>query len=189
MKTNLLLIAAAFAGLQACSDGNDRTSDDNPAMDTASITVQPAAPTTAQADTAFAHKAAVGGMAEVELGKMAAEKGNDPKVKDFGNMMVTDHGKANDELKRIAASKNMELPAALDAKHQQLSDSLGKLSGKAFDRAYVNAMVEGHQQTLELLQSEAANGTDADLKAFAAKTAPVVQMHLTKIQQVQNGLK
>ncbi len=140
-------------------------------------------------DTAFAAKAAVGGMAEVALGKMAAIKGADNKVKDFGKMMVMDHGKANSELMGIAKSKNMMLPAGLDAEHQAKSDSLGKLSGKNFDIAYVNAMIEGHKKTLALMQSEAGNGKDAELKAFAAKTAPVVQMHLTEIMKIHDSMK
>lgn len=141
------------------------------------------------ADTAFAAKAAIGGMAEVALGKMAAAKGSDQQVKDFGNMMVMDHGKANEELKGIAKNKNIMLPTGLDAEHQAKSDSLSKLSSKDFDAAYVNAMVEGHKKTLALMQSEATNGKDADLKAFAAKTAPVVQMHLEHIQKIQGNLK
>lgn len=191
-KAHLLLTAATLAGLlQACSNGNDTNYSGNSATqtDTANMSTNTGPSATAGADTAFTNKAAIGGMAEVALGKMAADKGMNAKVKDFGNMMVTDHGKANDELKSIAKSKNIQLPADLDAKHQQLSNSLGKLSGKAFDTAYVNAMVDGHKQTLDLLQTEAANGMDADLRAFAAKTAPVVQMHLAKIQQIQNDMK
>ena len=140
-------------------------------------------------DTAFAAKAAVGGMADVALGKMAAAKSTDSKIKDFGNMMVMDHSKANTELMTIAKSKNITLTASLDAEHQAKSDSLSKLSGKDFDAAYVNAMIEGHKKTLALMQSEATNGKDADLKAFAAKTAPVVQTHLAKIQQIHDSMK
>ncbi|WP_262711509.1 DUF4142 domain-containing protein [Mucilaginibacter corticis] len=77
----------------------------------------------------------------------------------------------------------------MDAEHQAKSDSLSKLSGSAFDKAYVAAMVEGHQKTLALMQSEASGGKDADLKAFATKTAPVVQHHLEEIQKIQTNLK
>lgn len=140
-------------------------------------------------DTTFAGKAAVGGMAEVALGKMAAAKGADSKVKEFGNMMVMDHGKANAELMSIAKSKNITLPGGLDAEHQAKSDSLSKLSGKDFDMAYVNAMIEGHKKTLSLMQSEATNGKDTELKAFAAKTAPVVQHHLDEIQKIHDSMK
>jgi putative membrane protein len=128
-------------------------------------------------------------MAEVALGKMAAAKGASKDVKDFGNMMVMDHSKANDELKTIAKGKNITLPAGLDAEHRAKSDSLSKLSGKDFDKAYVDAMIDGHKKTLSLMQTEASNGKDAELKAFAGKTAPVVQLHLEKILKIQAGLK
>ncbi len=192
-NNTLILMAAAIAGLQACSSAPDQTATDNTTMATETAkmaTVQAApAPTTMSADTAFANTAAIGGMTEVALGKMAADKGKDPKVKDFGKMMVTDHGKANDELKSIASSKNMQLPMDMDAKHKALTDSLSKFSGKAFDVAYVNTMLDAHKKDLALFQSEAANGTDAELKAFAANTATVIQKHLTMIQQIHDGMK
>jgi len=181
-----------IALLQACSGNKPAANSDSTAVKTDSssvTTVKTDSSTAVLSDTAFAAKAAVGGMAEVALGKMAAAKGTDSKVKDFGNMMVMDHGKANAELMSIAKSKNITLPAGLDAEHQAKSDSLSKLSGKDFDAAYVNAMIEGHKKTLALMQSEAANGKDADLKAFAAKTAPVVQKHLDKIQQIHDSMK
>jgi putative membrane protein len=192
-KLNLLFVAAAAAGLlQACSGTKSSTGSDSSATTTDSskvTTVQTDSSAMVMADTTFAAKAAVGGMAEVALGKMAAAKGTDSKVKDFGNMMVMDHGKANAELMSIAKAKNITLPAGLDAEHQAKSDSLSKLSGAAFDKGYVEVMIEGHKKTLALMQSEAANGKDAELKAFAAKTAPVVQMHLDHIQKIHDGLK
>jgi putative membrane protein len=191
-KINLLMTAALIAGLlQACSGSKSSSGSDSSSVKTDSSTtvVKTDSSATMMADTTFASKAAVGGMAEVALGKMAASKGTDKQVKDFGNMMVMDHGKANAELMSIAKAKNITLPAGLDAEHQAKSDSLSKLSGADFDRAYVAAMVEGHKKTLALMQSEASNGKDAELKAFAAKTAPVVQMHLDHITKIQGNLK
>ena len=192
-KINIVCVALATAGLlQACSGNKSASSSDSTATKTDSntvTTVKTDSSAMVVADTTFAAKAAVGGMAEVALGKMAAGKGADSKVKDFGKMMVMDHGKANNELMGIAKAKNIMLPAGLDAEHQAKSDSLSKLSGKDFDMAYVNAMIEGHKKTLALMQSEASNGKDADLKAFAAKTAPVVQMHLTEIQKIHDSMK
>jgi len=193
-KLNLFLLTAAIAGtFQACSSHKTSAAGDSSnttTTDTTKVTtVKKDSSATVLADTTFAAKAAVGGMAEVALGKMAAAKSTDSKIKDFGNMMVMDHGKANAELMSIAKSKNIMLPAGLDAEHQAKSDSLSKLSGKDFDVAYVNAMIEGHKKTLALMQSEAANGKDADLKAFATKTAPVVQAHLVKIQQIHDSMK
>lgn len=195
MKKRHLLwgIAAMTALLQACSSSSKTNSNVDSSSTTTDSTQVTETKTDSSAmvmaDTTFAAKAAVGGMAEVALGKMAAAKGQSSKVKDFGNMMVMDHGKANAELMNIAKSKNIALPTGLDAEHQAKSDSLSKLSGKDFDAAYVKAMVEGHQKTLALMKSEAANGTDADLKAFAAKTAPVVETHLNAIMKIQADMK
>jgi putative membrane protein len=194
MKTPhlLLVTAATVCVLQACSGTKaSSTSDSSTTSGDSSktSTVKTDSSATATSDTAFSSKAAISGMAEVALGKMAASKGTASKVKDFGKMMVMDHGKANAELMSIAKTKNITLPAGLDAEHQAKSDSLSKLSGKDFDKGYVQVMIEGHKKTLALMQSEASGGQDPQLKAFAAKTAPVVQMHLGEITKIQAGLK
>jgi putative membrane protein len=192
-KLTLFTLIALTAGtFQSCKSKAGSNSTDSTATTTDSSksgTVANADSAGTKPDTAFTSKAAVGGMAEVALGKLAAGKTSSAKIKDFANMMVTDHGKANDELKGIAQTKNITLPATLDAEHQAKSDSLSKLSGKDFDKAYVAAMVEGHQKTLALMQGEASDGKDAELKAFAAKTAPVVKMHLDAITKIQAGMK
>jgi putative membrane protein len=104
-------------------------------------------------------------------------------------MMITDHGKANMELDSIAKTKTVTLPATVDAEHQAKMDSLSKLSGADFNKAYVATMIEGHQKTLALMQTEASSGKDADFKAFAAKTAPTVQMHLDAINKISASMK
>jgi putative membrane protein len=187
---SLFAVALAVSVLQACSGTKtSSTSDTTVKTDSTKTTTVKADSSVMMTDTTFAAKAAVGGMAEVALGKMAAAKGIDSKVKDFGKMMVMDHSKANNELMAIAKAKNIALPTALDAEHQAKSDSLNKLTGKDFDKAYVKAMVEDHQKTLDLMKGEAANGKDAELKGFATKTAPVVQTHLTAITKIQDSMK
>jgi putative membrane protein len=141
------------------------------------------------ADKTFVMMAAQGGMTEVQLGQMAADKGSSSDVKDFGSKMVTDHGKANDELKSIATSKGLTVPDKLDAKHQAMVDKLSKLSGAAFDKEYVMDMVAGHKKTDALMKKEAASGKDADLKAFASKTDETVEMHLKMIEDIQSKMK
>src|SRR5438094_41987 len=101
-------------------------------------------PAVVSADTRFIRDAAYGGMAEVELGKLAAEKASSEDVKKFGQRMVDDHGKANDELKTIASKQNVTWPSKLDATHKMTYDRLSKLSGRAFDRAYMQAMLKDH---------------------------------------------
>ncbi len=148
-----------------------------------------AANAVSEADKTFVMKAAQGGMTEVQLGQIAADKGTSPDVKSFGSQMVTDHGKANDELKAIAASKGITLPDKLDAKHQGMVDKMNGMSGAAFDKAYVDGMVAAHKKDDALFSKEASSGQDADIKAFAAKTDETVKMHLTMIEGIQSKMK
>jgi putative membrane protein len=189
-KINLLpLPVIAVALLQACSGTRNTTGSDSTGTQTDSQSTSTQTASSVGADSAFANKAAISGMAEVALGKMAAAKGASSPVKEFGNMMVTDHGKANAELMGIAQKKGLTLPTGLDAEHQAKSDSLSRLSGAEFDRAYIKVMIEGHNKTLALINAEATGGQDMDLRSFAAKTSPVVQHHLDEITKIQTTLK
>jgi putative membrane protein len=143
---------------------------------------QPGAAKGASPDAAFAREAAIGGMAEVELGNLAKEKAASNDVKQFGDRMVTDHSKANDELKQWAQQKSVTLPAKLDAKHQALRDKLSKLSGDAFDKAYMREMVSDHQHDVAAFRRESTSGKDSDLKAWAGKTLPTLQEHMKLAQ-------
>jgi putative membrane protein len=136
------------------------------------------------ADEHFVMEAASGGMAEVELGKLAADKASSAKVKDFAQRMVTDHGKANDELKSLAAKKNITLPSSPDAKHKATYDRLSKLSGAAFDRAYIADMLADHQKDVAAFKKQSQTGKDADIKAWAAATLPTLEEHLKLVQSL-----
>lgn len=140
-------------------------------------------------DVAFAMKAAQGGLAEVQLGKLAAEKGGSPDVKSFGQMMVDDHSKANDQLKSVAEKQNITLPTTLAPKDQSLYDKLQGMSGADFDKTYVKAMVKDHQEDVKEFQKESQKGKNEEIKQFAATTLPVLQTHLDKIKQIQSSMK
>jgi len=129
-------------------------------------------------DRTFVTKASQGGSAEVKLGQLAADKAENPKVKDFGKRMVDDHGKANNELSSIAQKKNIQTPTDLTAKDKALETRLSGLSGSAFDRAYMSAMVKDHETDIAEFEKEANNGSDSDIKAFASKTVPTLKEHL-----------
>jgi putative membrane protein len=122
----------------------------------------------AMTDKDFMTEAAVGGMAEVELGKLASTKAQNADVKKFAQMMVADHTKANGELKTLAAGKNATLPTELDAMHKATMTELQGLSGADFDKAYVASQLADHEKTVKLFQTQSQSGTDADVKAFAA---------------------
>lgn len=137
------------------------------------------------ADQHFMDKAAQGGMAEVKLGQLAKEHASNQAVKDFGQRMVDDHSKANDELKSLAGQKNVTLPAEIDARDQATYDHLSKLNGAAFDRAYMRDMVADHRKDIADFQKEANSGHDADVKAWTAKTLPVLQTHLSLAESAE----
>lgn len=139
-------------------------------------------------DKTFVKKAAVGGMAEVDMGKMAEEKGSSQDVKDFGAMMVKDHTANNDDLAALAKTKGLMVPDKLDSMHQKMADKLSGMSGAEFDKAYINDMVMGHTKMLALMKSEESS-SDPDLKAFATKTSDTVQMHLDKAKEIQGTMK
>lgn len=145
--------------------------------------------TSMAADRNFVMEAASGGMMEVQLGKFAEMNAASAKVKEFGRMMVTDHTKANTELKGIASSKNVVVSPAPMEKHQKHIDELKAKKGADFDKAYVDMMVDDHKEDISKFEDEANKGNDADVKAFAAKTLPVLNKHLEHIKGIQDGMK
>jgi len=138
-------------------------------------------------DKKFAMDAAMGGMAEVQLGKLAAEKATNPDVKQFAQRMVDDHGKANDEFKTVASKESIDLPSQLDAKHQATIDRLSKLSGADFDKAYVKEMVRDHDMDVKEFQREAQNGQNTSIRDFASKTLPTLQEHQKIIHDIDKN--
>src|SRR5258705_8711973 len=112
----------------------------------------------------FVKEAAQGGLMEVQQGKLAQEKAGNEKVKQFGKRMEQDHSKANEELKKTASDKGIELANELDKKHKSKVDKLSKLSGAEFDRQYMQAMISDHKQDIEEFQSEAKKEKDPDLQ-------------------------
>lgn len=187
-----MIVIAAFA-FQGCSnetkDSKETADSLNESKDTTTNAAATGGIAVAEDDAEFATKGAVGGMAEVEFGKIALNKSTNAKIKEFANMMVNDHGKANSELKALATTKNITLPSALDEEHMKIMNDLTALTGRDFDKKYVDVMVDGHKKTLDLMEKEAKDGKDADLKAFASKTAPVVKAHLEMINKIKDSMK
>jgi len=140
------------------------------------------------ADSKFVMNAAMGGMAEVEMGRVAAQKGASDEVRQFGQRMVDDHSKANEELTGLAAGKGMTLPTAMSPKMQAEMQKLSALAGERFDREYVKMMVKDHKKDVGEFQKEAARGADPDLKSFAARTLPTLQEHLQMIQRISDKM-
>src|SRR5215212_2978610 len=120
-------------------------------------------------DRDFLMDAAMGGLMEVELGRIAAQQGASDAVKQFGQRMVTDHSQANTELMTLASSKGITLPTAMDDKHQKAVTKLSAMSGAEFDRAYSKMMLSDHNKDVNEFERQSTRGTDPDLKAFASK--------------------
>lgn len=175
---SFLTLALCFA-MESCDTGQ-KTND---AVETADDVNEEKMESTGMSDdkedaAEFAVKAADGGMFEVEAGKLAEQKASSGTVKNFGKRMVEDHGKANKELKEIAAKKNITLPATMSKDHQDKINKLSRLSGAEFDKEYMRIMDEDHEKDVKLFEEMANdNDGDAEIKAFAAKTLPTLRMH------------
>lgn len=164
---------------------NQPVNNGNSAMNTDNSNVN----RTAVVQDNFWTNAAQGGLAEVEMGKLASTKATNPEVKKFAQKMVTDHTKANDELKTLAAKKNMLLPAEVSSGQKSMMDKLNGLSGADFDKAYIDGQVSDHEATVKLFEDQAKDDSDAELKAFAAKTLPIIKGHLEMIKGMQAKMK
>jgi len=131
----------------------------------------------------FIEDTAKDGMAEVQLGQLAAQKAGSEDVKKFGQKMVDDHTKANDQLKQLAQSKGVELPTDIDRSAKREHDKLSKLSGADFDREFMDHMVSDHKKAVKDFQKEAKSAKDPDVKSFASSTLPTLEQHLQLAQQ------
>ena len=196
MKTiSMYVLVTALFILQACNtnenkDSVDKANDANDKKDTTSMTSDTKKDTMAAPvndDVAkFAVKTANAGMTEVELGKMAEQKGS-KSVKEFGAMMVKDHTKAGDELKSLAAEKNITLPASVSDEMRKHIDDLNKKSGKDFDKDYMDMMVKDHKDVIDGFEDMAKNSKDSAFKNFAVKTLPTLYKHLGAAKAIEKS--
>ncbi len=138
-------------------------------------------------DATFYEQAAQGGMAEVMAGKMAAARGTSDAVRDFGMMMVKDHGAANKKLADLAQAKGVKLPETAGEAHRASLKSLQGQNGARFDSAYLAGQVKAHEDTIRLLEAEISGGQDAEAKAFAQEMLPTVKAHLDRLHELTGG--
>jgi putative membrane protein len=178
-----MLLAGMFVAA-ACNDDDD---------DNVGTTIP-------EADRMFVTNAADGGLFEVTAGELAVAKGDSTgtgmvmgsdsmSIKSFGQMMITDHSKANNELKTLADQKDVDVPTTLSATKQQMLDSLSAASGNAFNMMYAKMMVSSHQQTVALFEQQANNGQDAELKSWASQTLPTLRHHLEMAEMMYDEMK
>lgn len=174
VKQGLLAIAASLLLVGAMMAQNS-------SMNNAKSTANGGVPT---ADRHFMDKAAQGGMAEVELAQLAEQNASNPAVKSFAQRMVTDHSKANDELKQLAAQEGVSLPTSLDAKDQATKARLEKLHGAAFDKAYMHDMVMDHKKDVAEFKHEETAAHTPSLRDWAKQTTPTLESHLQEAEKV-----
>jgi putative membrane protein len=218
-RFGLLSIALATAVTVACNGNGRSAANGNANTDTSQSTVGTTGDVNrtdvSNKDKKFVSDMLADGNAEIELGKMAEQKGASPQVKRFGRMMVEDHTKAGDQLKRIAASYNIQPDTSKqDDKHKDLMDKLSKLQGRDFDREYMSAMVDDHSDAVDKLESrttpadhgatgttgtlldrsdkdtnvkpdKADNRVEASVNQWAADTLPTVRHHLDEAKQIE----
>ena len=140
-------------------------------------------------DREFIEKAAMGGLMEVQLGNVVAQRATNNDVKQFGQKMVSEHSKANSQLKQIAAQKGIQLPQQLDDKHKEKINELNKNTGPEFDREYMSHMVDDHEEDIDTFKEQAEDGQDPALKQFASQTVPKLEQHLAMAKQIEEKLK
>jgi putative membrane protein len=141
----------------------------------------------AGADATFVREAATAGMAEVELGRLGVQKATRAEVKSFAQMMVDDHGKANQELESLASGKQLTVPGEPKPDQKAEKARLEKLSGASFDDAFMKTMAKDHQKAVGLFSKQASSGSDAELKSWAQQKLPTIKEHLAKAQELANG--
>jgi len=129
-------------------------------------------------------QAAQTGMLEVMLGKLAMQRGSSAGVKQYGEKMVDEHTRANQELMQLAMQKGVELPREMSSQNKALTDRLSRLSGTSFDAAYKQAMIDSHNQAIALFQAQSQQGQDPELKAWASQKLPNLQAHLQMVNQM-----
>ena len=178
MKNIILLGSLLLLLMQACiNDVNESASSDYQSKQP-EIYID-------QDDKQFAENAALKGLAMIELGKLAIQKGSDKKIKNFGILLIKQHTKIGVRLSKTAAEKKIPLPAAIDSATQKDLAMLSTNSGKAFDKAFLNFMINHHETNIKFFEYASKHVADKDLKKQASKTLLILHRH----QYALNGIK
>lgn len=128
------------------------------------------------------------GLTEIQAAKIAETNSKNPRVISFAKMMITDHTKAGDELEKIGINKRVAEGDTINTGHQKMIADISKKSGAAFDKQYIQMMVNDHQNAVKLF-TEASNNKNEQVQTFAKKTLPVLKMHLDSANAICTSLK
>lgn len=185
MKLTTTLAAAAAVALLAAGSAFAQGSK----AQEKSSSAQSAGQKESKADAKRMREMAQANLAEIEAGKLAAEKAQSEDVKKFAQKMVDDHSKMLEDLKKVAEAKNVELPSAPDSRHQKLMKRLQAASGEKFDQEYMQAMVKDHRDAAKLTQRTAKSAKDPELQSAAKQAHTQIQEHQKMAQQIAKAEK
>jgi len=185
-KHNFIALLIAALMVQACQNSKSGANDNQSESDTLKESTVLMNESSLEGDAAFfAKKAAAGGLMEVEAGKVAMEKSKNASVTSLAEMIVSDHTKANEELKGLASEKKIVLPTELDSNQKSHLDKLKSLSGNEFDQTYLNMMSEDHRKDIQMFEDASKNLRDKDVRNFASKTLPVLKKHAEAVDRIK----
>jgi len=188
-------LAVSLFLVQACGNNSKQESTkvadsaNNAKIDTTKNNPDTVAIAVDKNDAEFVVKAANGGIAEVDLAIIAQQKTTNSDVNEFAAMMIADHTLANEELKALAAKKNITLPSSVGKDELKIKDELTRKAAKDFDKAYVDAMVKDHKNDIKLFEDGSKKLKDNELKAFVDRTLPTLKKHLADIESLQKKIK
>lgn len=187
-----MLVLSATMIIGACNNESKDSVDKADSANKKNIdspTTNSQAVMTDEESSAFLVKAADGGMTEVQLGQMAQEKGADPRIKSYGGMMIHDHSAGNDEVKAMAVRRNVVLPDSVSNDNRKIIDELSRKTGKAFDKAYADAMIKDHEDDIDMFKKAGDKVNDTDVKNFINNTLPKLKNHLDSVKAIRKSLK
>ncbi|WP_437732333.1 DUF4142 domain-containing protein [Sorangium sp. So ce1335] len=176
----LTTVLAAFLSAATAAQGQDATGGQTTQAGKAALSKE---------DRKFVEEAALDGLLEVRLGQLAQQRAGSPDVKSFGQRMIDDHSAVNKKLAELAQRKGVLAPGELDQEHREEVDKLSKKTGAEFDRAYMSAMVDDHEDDIKAFEKASKEAKDADVKSFAAATLPKLREHLALARQVHGKVK
>ncbi len=190
-KLHFLLVMLLSAFLLSCnSQGNQNQDDDNDSISMSENNdMDMGMGDDRDDDSEFMQKAAYSSLLEIEMGRYAQQNAVNSRVKNFGAMMVRDHTKANDQLKALAAKKNVTLPVTLDQDHLDKMNKIKEKKGAEFDKEYMSHMVDQHEKDTDMFRRQSENGQDQSLKDFAGKTLPTLITHQDSARKINDAIK
>ena len=177
---NKLLLAAAMLAVSGAAFAQTAPAG-QPAPATAGAPSKPGA----MDDATFVSKAAIGNLAEINMGEIALQKAQNEEVRKHARLMIDDHKKAQQQLQQVT---NLPIPSEIDAKHKQMADKLSAASGGEFDRLYAEMQADAHEEAIQLYTSQVEGGTNGDLKRLASELLPKLREHLTLTQALAKAV-